>query len=377
MVSKRHVLHVIGNLRLGGAQSVLYHLWPFLNMSEKYAFDFCTLWTVGHFGERLRAEGVAVHCLHSAHKYDPLLVPRLRRLVQQNSYDIVHVHLFPELLIAGIACRGLQVKLIYTEHVATNRRRTLGLAGRLLDTLAYRPYRRIIAINRSTEANLVNWVPEVMEKTVLIPNAVRVDSPYMSEGPQERSMLQQLGIDYDSNIPILLFAGRLTRQKGVDTLLLALSELSVKNYICLIAGDGLEYSRLQGLSHALGLQGHVRFLGYRSDVPDLLSEADILVLPSRWEGLPLIVLEAMAANCPVVASNVDGIAEVLRHEHSALLVPPDNPAAMAAAIERLLLDASLRQRLAAQARRDVEAYSAENIAKRLIALYDEVLTESS
>lgn len=376
-MAKRHVLHVIGNLGLGGAQSVLYHLWPYLNISRDYAFDFCTLWTVGHFGERLRAEGATVYCLQSPYKYDPLLVPRLRRLVQQNSYDIVHVHLFPELLIAGIACRGMQVRLIYTEHVATNRRRTLGLAGRLLDTLAYCPYQRIIAINRSTEVNLVRWVPEVIGKTVLIPNAVRVPSPHISEGVQKCSALQQLGIGHDRNIPILLFAGRLTHQKGVDTLLLALPKLSVKNYLCLIAGDGPEYVYLRDLSHASGLQGHVRFLGYRSDVLDLLPEVDMLVLPSRWEGLPLIVLEAMAANCPVVASNVDGIAEVLRHEHSALLVPPDNPAALAAAIERLLLDVPLRQRLVAQARRDVEAYSAEDIAKRLIALYDEVLAESA
>jgi L-malate glycosyltransferase len=172
----------------------------------------------------------------------------------------------------------------------------------------------------------------------------------------------------------LLFAGRLVQQKGVDTLLLALARLGRTDYSCLIAGDGPERGKLENLCSSLGLQEQVLFLGERSDMNKLLRSVDFLIVPSRYEGMPLIVLEAMAAGCAILASRVDGIAENLCHESSAWLVAPDDVNELSKGLNLLMDDADLRHHLAKQARQDVESFSAERVARQIIRLYDEVLS---
>lgn len=372
---RERILHVIGNLGLGGAQSVLYHLWPSLCRSERYAFEICVLNSLGHFGERLISEGATVHCLESKYKYDPVAILDLRRIIQNDSYRIVHAHLFPELFIVPLAAARLRhVSLVYTEHLSSNRRRGYPFPFRWLDRLAYRKYLRIIAVNQSTRDNLVRWQPELANRIVVIPNSVRIGFTLESGVKQRKRMSQELELPAQGHATLLLFAGRLTREKGVDILLKALAKLRDVNYVCLIAGDGPDREQLQRMAQDLYLNERVCFLGTRSDLLQLLRAVDMMVLPSRWEGLPLIVLESMAASCPIVATAVDGTADVLRNEVSALLVPPEEPQALAKAISRLSQDISLRDKLAAQALEDVKAYSAQKGAERLLAVYDAILS---
>jgi glycosyltransferase involved in cell wall biosynthesis len=369
---KEPILHVIANLGVGGAQAALYHLWPSLQRSEKYAFEFCVLNSLGQFGEQLVSEGATVHCLGTKRKYEPGAILGLRRLIKLGSYKIVHAHLFPELAVVAASKAGLRdVRLLYTEHSANNRRRKLGAPAKLLDKVLYNPYARVISVSSAAQGSLNRWLPGLSQRSVMIPNSVR------SRGDAcEVRLHPELGIHSDDSMTLILFAGRLSHAKGADVLLVALSRVGRADYRCLIAGDGPERNRLESLTALLGLRDRVCFLGARPDVADLLSQANFLVLPSRWEGLPLIVLEAMAAGCPIIATSVDGTAEVLRNEESGLLVPPNDPIALAEAIERFLSAPSLRARLAARAAIEVEKYLAENVAVQLFALYDEVLEES-
>ncbi|WP_437929396.1 glycosyltransferase family 4 protein [Sorangium sp. So ce291] len=136
--------------------------------------------------------------------------------------------------------------------------------------------------------------------------------------------------------------------KGHDVLLRALARLRDRGVAVtvLIVGDGDERDRIHGLARELGIHGkEARFLGFRKDVPDLLLAADFFVLPSRDEGLPLAVLEAMARRLPVVVTPVGGVPEVVRSEEHGLLVPVDDPDALAGAIERLARDPALGRRL--------------------------------
>ncbi|WP_437289416.1 glycosyltransferase family 4 protein [Sorangium sp. So ce406] len=136
--------------------------------------------------------------------------------------------------------------------------------------------------------------------------------------------------------------------KGHDVLLRALARLRDRGVAVtvLIVGDGDERDRIHGLARELGIHGkEARFLGFRKDVPDLLVAADFFVLPSRDEGLPLAVLEAMARRLPVVVTPVGGVPEVVRNEEHGLLVPVDAPDALADAIERLARDPALGRRL--------------------------------
>ena len=145
-----------------------------------------------------------------------------------------------------------------------------------------------------------------------------------------------------------------------------------------IAGEGADRESLERISRRLGLADRVRFLGRRTDSPDLLAACDVFVLPSRREGLGVASLEAMAAARPVVASRVGGLAEAVVHERTGLLVPPGDPRALGEALIRLLRDDALRERLgAAGPDRIAEGFAAEQMIEAYEKLYLEVLAEEN
>ncbi|KYG06787.1 glycosyltransferase [Sorangium cellulosum] len=161
--------------------------------------------------------------------------------------------------------------------------------------------------------------------------------------------------------------------KAHDVLLRALARLRDRGVAVtvLIVGDGDERDRIHGLARELGIHGkEARFLGFRKDVPDLLLAADFFVLPSRDEGLPLAVLEAMARSLPVVVTPVGGVPEVVRSEGHGLLVAVDDPDALAAAIERLARDPALRRRLGEAGHARVrDDFSFEKMTRKYEQLY--------
>jgi glycosyltransferase involved in cell wall biosynthesis len=177
------------------------------------------------------------------------------------------------------------------------------------------------------------------------------------------------------NEPVILTMARLDDQKGHRHLIDAIGILAShrSNLVTLLAGDGpLEHS-LRAQCAALGLMDRVRFLGYRRDVAELFEAADVVVLPSLYEGLPLVAIEALAAGRPMVATEVDGTPEVVIHERTGLLVPPANPVALAAAIERLLDDPALAARLASEGRKFVhENFAVRRQIEQTAALYSEL-----
>ena len=168
---------------------------------------------------------------------------------------------------------------------------------------------------------------------------------------------------------------RLDDQKGHRHLIDAMGILASRrpNLVTLIAGDGPLEQSLRAQCAALGITDRVRFLGYRRDVAELFEAADVVVLPSLYEGLPLVAIEALAAGRPMVATEVDGTPEVVIHERTGLLVPPANPVAMAAAIERLLDDPALAARLASEGRKFVqENFAVRRQIEQTAALYSEL-----
>jgi glycosyltransferase involved in cell wall biosynthesis len=172
--------------------------------------------------------------------------------------------------------------------------------------------------------------------------------------------------------PIVLSLARLDKQKGHCYLLEA--AVLVPEALFVLAGDGPERPALEAQARALGLNGRVAFLGYREDVCDLLASCDLFVLPSLFEGLPLSVLEAMAAAKPVVATAIGGTDEAVVHGETGLLVPPADSAALAGAIRTALSEPILSRRLGAAGRARVrEEFSAETMVRRITEIYDELL----
>lgn len=173
--------------------------------------------------------------------------------------------------------------------------------------------------------------------------------------------------------PVVLTAARLDTQKGHNYLLAAAALVPEAEFV--LAGDGQERSALEAQARRLGIGERVHFLGYRSDIPALLAEADLFVLPSLYEGLPLSVLEAMAAGLPVIATAIGGTEEAIVHGETGLLVPPGDPAALARAIRLALSDADLARRIAAAGKeRAHREFSADLMAERVTRVYDDLLS---
>ena len=202
------------------------------------------------------------------------------------------------------------------------------------------------------------------DRAVVIPNAV--DARLYAPAPRA-----------DRSRPLLVSVGRLKSPKDFHTLLNALGRLQGVDYDALIVGDGPERPELAALVDQLGLGERVRLCGERDDIPELLGRADCFVLASRSEGLPMSILEAMAAGLPVVASDVGGVAELVVDGATGLLVAPHDATSLAEALRRVLVDVDLRTRLGAAGRRRVEErFGIERFRAAHVALYGRLLAAS-
>ena len=185
-----------------------------------------------------------------------------------------------------------------------------------------------------------------------------------------------LGASEHGGAPVVLAVARLEAQKALDVLVDAAALLP--GVVVAVAGEGEERVALEARARRRGVADRVRFLGHRDDVPALLAAADVFALPSRHEGFPLAVLEAFAAGMPVVATAVEGTLEAVADGVTGLLVPPGDPAALAAAVRRVLDDRVLAERLAANGRAGVAREGrADVMARRIVAVYEECLAPQS
>jgi glycosyltransferase involved in cell wall biosynthesis len=172
--------------------------------------------------------------------------------------------------------------------------------------------------------------------------------------------------------PLIGAVGRLESQKGLDILIRALREVDGTSLV--LVGDGSERGALEDLAGRVGVADRVVWIGWTDDPRSYLGAFDVFALPSRFEGFPLAVLEALLSRSAVVATDVGSVAEAVRDGETGVLVPAEDPAALAAAIRRLLADDGLRRRLGEQGRRLVlEQFTARHMTRAFESLYDGLL----
>jgi glycosyltransferase involved in cell wall biosynthesis len=200
------------------------------------------------------------------------------------------------------------------------------------------------------------------DRIVVLPNPISV--PQLGDRDELR---RRHGFDG----PTLVFAGRLSLQKSLDVALRAVA--AVDGVSLVLAGDGPERSRLDAVVAELGLGGRVRFLGAqpRETVLELLAAADAEVLSSGWENFPHSLIEGLAVGTPVISTDVGGVGEIVTDGLNGLLVPPDDPEALAAAIRRFFADEELRARLRDAAPGSVTRFAPEPVYARLEAMLEE------
>jgi glycosyltransferase involved in cell wall biosynthesis len=307
-------------------------------------------------------------------------VSRLVRLLRRERISLVHSHLFISSLFASPVARLAGVPaVIETFHGREVWREGKPLKGSFwIDRQVARLVDLYIAVSHACARDLREKKKIPAEKIRVIHNG-RDLSLYVTADPALRNEARaELGLADEQRAILVL--GRLETQKGHIFLIQALADLVSRwpRVIALFAGSGSLEGELRARVEALGLSRHVAFLGYRNDAPRLFAAADMVVLPSLHEGLPLVAIEALAAARPMVATAVDGTPEVIIDEQTGLLVPPGDPGAMASAVERLLRYPDLGAKLACAGHAHVmQRFDIRMQLERTVEVYREVMRGQS
>lgn len=310
----------------------------------------------GPFLERARADGFEARVVPVDGAFDLRALGRLARLFR--GVDLVHTHgHFAVNVLARVAGRLAGARVLSHMHIQNAFRAGRGRGAQIaIDNATARLCFALVAVSESTRDDLVRQGYPA-GRIAVVPNGVAIEP-----APPVRL----------ADGPTILEVARLAEVKGQRTLIAALARVDAT---AVLVGRDLERGgayeeTLREAATELGVAGRVVFAGYRTDVPALLAGCDVFCLPSRAEGMPLVVLEAMAQGKPVVASAVGGTPEVVADGETGLLVPAGDVDALAAALARLVGDPELAQRMGAAGRARVEReFSLASSTARVMALY--------
>ena len=363
------ILHILGSTIRGGTETITARL--ITNMGSEFHNDVCFLSHEGPIGSELKQQGVKVYYLPLTNPWAiPIVALRLYRLLRRNRYDILHLY-------------GLKANLL----------------GRILGKLS--GYRRILGglrsiypsglkkkwtlwIDRLTFGLSLGYVSNSQaaidflishgynrRKFWLIHNGIDIKPFYRRSDAEKETIKRKYGLPLDKLI--ITCVANLRPPKGHEYLIRALHELKGEgpDFLTLFVGDGPLRGKLEELVRELGLKEQIRFLGFkdREEIPRILAITDIFVLPSLWEGLPTAIIEAMAAGCPIVASNVAGTPEVVVDGETGFLVPPRDPRALAEKIKLLLQDKTLREKMG---RAGIERVKQHFTIERMVREYEDL-----
>ncbi len=316
----------------------------------------------------LRDRGVRVVTFPARSFADPRRAHALLRFIRGERFDLLHAHLVRSTVLAGLAGELTRTPLVVTLH-NTRRSTNVGRALQIAERWILRRADRVIAVGWETAGVHEREVGRVID---VIPNAV--GEPALLSPHERAEVRRELGVP--EGAPLLLAVGRVVPQKAYSDLVRAFAKLPVGPGPApqlRIAGRGRLVDSVAREIESLGLAPRARLLGLRTDVSRLLAASDLYVNSSHWEGMPVALLEAMAAGLPVVATDVGDVPRVL-DASSGVLVPPRDPAALASAIAELVADPAQRQQLGAGGRARASAhFGAQAWAKRHVALYAEVI----
>lgn len=320
--------------------------------------------------EQARTAGVETHQFDIHSEFNPLLTWRIMRYLQQNRIHVLVCNLNKDVRVAGLAARLARHPVVIARH------------GMLLCS---RKWKHKMTLTRLTDGILTNshTIRQAYEDYGwFVPEFVNVIYNGVEDGSDSEA--HEFAHDYPER-KIILSAGRLSHQKGFDVLIRAAALLRQKRHdlAFVIAGKGKEKKKLQQLARNLEVSDQVFFCGHQDDVSPYLKGCDLFVLASRFEGMPNVVMEAMANATPVIATNVNGVSELMVHHKTGLIVPPENPKQLADAIHYLIDETALLRKfgVAGQERvqalftiprmvANLEAYFAEMIDRRRQKLQD-------
>lgn len=361
------VRHVITTLDVGGAENHLLTLLSGFDR-ERFRMRVAYLKGAGGLSDRFRAIGVEVDSWPLAGPIDPLRLARMAWRLSRERPDVVHTHLFKGDFYGGLAAWLAGVRAIVSSKHNEDpelRDRLFGPLGRLV--LAADD--AVIAISAAVARHVAASCPVDRRKIRIV--RYGIDRP--ASPPSTGAFRAEIGVPQGA--PLAVMIARLEHQKDVPTFLEAAAILRRERPDArfAIVGKGSLEASLRELAGTLGLSGAVHFTGFRADVPAILADADVLALTSRWEGFGLVLVEAMAAGRPVVATRTGPIPEVVGD--AGILVEPGDAAGVARGLSAVLSDPALAARLGREGRARVDnCFSTRRMVSETMRLYEELLT---
>ena len=366
----QRVVHLVPSLEIGGLERVVYEM---VLESRALAPTVVCLTQLGALGVELQARGIPVQVLGM--ERGPLVtLGRLCVRLRSLRPAVLHCHNLLSHLYGGLAARLCRIPhVVLTKHGAFLP--SSGFSWHLNRWLLKRSH--VVAVSAEIRARMTGLIPPNGTGSLrYIPNGISL-TPY-SRLPDRREARRRLG--WSETDYLLGMVARLSEGKDHPGLLQALQRVrqTVPQARLILVGDGPMRERIEGTIRQLELDDAVVLLGERRDIPQILAALDVFVLASESEGIPLTILEAMAADLPVLATAVGGIPEVVIPDETGLLVPPQSPQLLADAILTLLRDPNRARRMgAAGCNRVKQQFDVKKVVGSYEALYERLCVQES
>jgi len=365
------VAHLISGRQetLSGADRVVLDLLKRINKNKFKCWLLCfeesRFKDLPLIAKKARNIKIDTHLMQSRGKLDFRCVRQISQFIQDNQIDILHCHGYKADIIGYLASRDLNIERVTTLHGWWYGRSIKLNLYRWLDHFTISKFDKVVTVSKPIKSLLID-AGFSFNKVVYIPNGVDFEQINKADGSRIKNIF-----NIKKDKVLAGTAWRLSKEKGYEYLLLAVKD--IPNLILLIIGEGPLKSKLIKLGKKLNIEDKVIFTGFRDDIYDLIASMDIFVLPSISEGLPLVLLEAMALQKPVIATCVGDIPDIIKDEKTGILVRPKKADELNKAIRKLLDNKSFTSTISINGRKFVEKnYSTLIMVKKYESIYLEI-----
>ncbi|MBC8555871.1 MAG: glycosyltransferase family 4 protein [Candidatus Brocadiales bacterium] len=374
-----NLLYVFDNMEFGGGERVFAQIINRLS-SEKYKIMVACLPT-GAFIEKIKGSGTQIKSVDMRNRFNPGVILQLADFMKRDKIDIVHSQGARADFFASMAAKLTKVPVVISTVAMPVEGFDVNPIKRLiykaLNRFSERFVNRFIVVSEALEKVMIERHRIEPQKLVTIYNGIETGEyniPDQEVICEKSGLWEELGLK--SDVPVIGAIGRLVWQKGFEYFIEAIPGLlkEFKEARFLIVGEGMLKEELKMKSRKLRIEDKLIFTGFRNDIKEILASIDIFVMPSLLEGLPMILLEAMAMGKPIVATDIEGIIEVLENGKTGLLVPPRDTEALAEAVIDLLKHQDKANQMGFTARKVViERFGVDIMVQKVEKVYEELL----
>ncbi len=363
---------------IGGAEKHMLLLAKNIN-PEKYTVTLaCSSYKqLNEWVNEFKQANIAVIRIKVSHKHDPRALLQLKKLLEKQHYDILHLHVWnpASCRYAFLAANPKIIKIVATEHDPF----ALNGIKKILKESYLKKISHTIAVSNANKELLLKLYPKLKGKISTIYNGIDLENfekTLFHFSTQEKSKIRHQLFKSTNEEFIIITIATLHPRKGLKYLIEAYQQIQpdYPESKLMIIGEGPEKKRLEKQITKSKLQGKVLLLGQQDNIAKLLKSSDLFILPSIKEAFGLVLLEAMAAQLPIIASDVGGIPEIIQNHKNGELVEPANSKVLAEKMRQLMSNKALQEKIAFLGHHHVKNFSAKIMAKKTEEIYDEILS---